>query len=179
MRTLHRTPSFSLSISVTALILLLGATDSLPTGSADAKRQPQEVAFKELGRLKSIEVQPVESGRFSPDHRTPLPPEITEYIRTTLQDKESLRYASPGDGVLSLYCENDQCNRIRAEVRTRTDDGQANGPVVWQAVRPYRPAAFHFLPDPQRFAQELSTQLTSDYEQALRALPRKIEIHEE
>jgi hypothetical protein len=165
-------------MSLAALTVLLVA-GVLPSGQAEAKRPPQPVVFEELGRLKSIEVQPVESGRFSPDHRTPLPPEIAEYVRTTLQGENRLRYASPGEGVLSLRCENDRCSRIRAEVRTRTEDGQTDGPVVWHAVRKYRPALFHFLPDPQRFARDIAARLTNDYEQSLRALPLKIEINED
>lgn len=131
----------------------------------------QRVRF---GSLESFEVQTDPATGFQMDHRETPPPEISEYIRTALINEKQIKYDSPGEGVLRLVCENERCNMIRAEVIAGV-----NGPVVWQVSERYRPGVLRFLPDAQAFANQVVTQLVSDYSQAIQPVHMRIEIPEE
>ncbi len=132
-----------------------------------------------LGDLRTFDVQDFEQTGLELG-RSNLPPELVEYAREAIQTDERLRYSSPGQGVVHLYCETPDCGRLRIEVTQGPD-----GPMVWQTTETYRSLMGKlfmfqsFQPDNRKFAKMLVSRLATDYEKSLKAVPTKIEIKEE
>jgi hypothetical protein len=123
-----------------------------------------------LGRLRSIEVETLEPrSQVNPA----FPAELTEAVRTGLQDEHRLPYDSPGEGTLRLSCDNKSCNRILAEVTMHKPQT-----VIWSMRIDYKPAPLEFLPDAHKAANQIIAQLLTDYQESITPLDNRIPIRD-
>lgn len=129
-----------------------------------------------LGDLRAFNVFDLEKSSFASE-REGVPAEVIEYTRSALQASNLLRYDPASPGMLKFQCQDSGCHRIKTELTYGED-----GPVLWRTSTLYKSCPlmnFHFQPDSKAFTNKVLARLTRDYQKALKAMPAKIEIHEE
>lgn len=140
---------FALSAIMAALLVGVGSSLMLQA------EEGVPVKYPELSTLKSFEIR-----QFHDTYDTEtahVDPETFSYLGTALQKEASLPKASPAEGIIDLNCVDRKCHYIEAKVYRG-----AEGPVLWQSkLRVYW--TYGVSKDPREVAEQLITQLATDY----------------
>ena len=153
----------------------------IPGQAVSAKQKPQTELIQNesfnLGDVRSFGIYDMPRHDFAASRQANVPAEVVEYTRTALQNDNRIQYASPAQGMLHFYCDDNLCTRLKVELTQGTD-----GPVLWRTVQnywmwPWR--EIQLAPNTRKFAEKIVNLLVDDYQKTVTAVPEKIQIRED